>query len=97
MTFELDVQRRVLDVYSKFQTDASKHVEKMPRDLKKSKTLKTNRHNYENKICANNRGYVDKYFEGFLCTKFDKFILIYEVMIAKKCVWPTFGYTVGQS
>ena len=35
MTFELDVQRRVLDVFSKFQIDASKHVEKMPRNLKK--------------------------------------------------------------
>ena len=28
-----------------------------------------------------------KYTEGYLCIKFEEFILIYESMTAKKCVW----------
>ena len=43
------------------------------------------------------RTYVEKYTVGYLYTKFERFILIYESMIAKKWVWPTFGCKLGQS
>ena len=32
-----------------------------------------------------------------MCTKFEEFILIYEAMIAKKWIWPTFGCKLGQN
>ena len=35
------------------------------------------------KIFAKNRTYVDKYTEGYVCTKFEGLILIYEVIILK--------------
>ena len=41
--------------------------------------------------------YVEKYTEGYLYTKFERSILIYESMIAKKWVWPTFGCKLSQS
>ena len=43
-----------------------------------------------------NGTYVKKYTAGHLCTQFEEFIFIYEAMIAKKCVWPTFGSKLGQ-
>ena len=44
-----------------------------------------NRQNSENKIFEKTKTgtYVDKYAEGYLHTKFERFILIYESMIAK--------------
>ena len=35
MKLELDVEHHLLHVYTKFQTDISKHVEKSPENLKK--------------------------------------------------------------
>ena len=58
---------------------------------------KNNRQNSENNIFTKNGTYVEEYTAGHLRTKFEKFILIYEAMIAIKWVWPTFGYEQGQS
>ena len=45
---------------------------------------KNNRQNSENRIFEKKNGtYVEKYTEGYLCTKFERFILIYQFMIAK--------------
>ena len=44
---------------------------------------KNNRQNSENNNFAKNETYVEKYTAGHTYTKFDKFILIYEAMIAK--------------
>ena len=86
MKLELDLWCCILDVYSKFQINISKHFEKKkPGKLKKSKTRKNNGQNSENKIFEKikNGTYVEKYTEGYLRTKFDRFISIYESMIAK--------------
>ena len=37
---KLDLWRHILDVYTKFQIDISKHVEKSPENFEKSKTQK---------------------------------------------------------
>ena len=58
---------------------------------------KNNRQNSDNNIFTKNGTYVEKYTAGHLCTKFEEFTLIYEAMIAKKWVWPTFGCKLGQS
>ena len=83
MKFELDVWHHPLDVYAKFQTDISHHVQKSPENFKKSKTHKNIRQNSENNIFTKNGTYVEKYTAGHLYTKFEEFILIYEAMIAK--------------
>ena len=44
---------------------------------------KNNRQNSENIIFTKNGTFVERYTAGHLCTKFEKFILIYEAMIAK--------------
>ena len=44
---------------------------------------KNNRQNSENNIFTQNGTYDEKYTAGHLFTKFEEFILIYEVMIAK--------------
>ena len=66
MKLELDVWRCLLDVYTKFQTNISKHVKKGIENLKKNKykKYKNNRPSYENKIFATKRTYVKKYTEG---------------------------------
>ena len=50
MKLELDVWHYLLNVYTMFQNDISKHVEKNPENFAKSKTRKNNRQNSENKI-----------------------------------------------
>ena len=82
MKLELDLRRRLLDVYTKFQIDIVKHVEKA-RKTEKSKTRKNNRQNSENKIFAKYGSYVEKYTADHICNKFKGFILLYEVMVAK--------------
>ena len=59
--------------------------------------FKINQPNSDNKIFAKNGTYAQKNTMRHLCTKFDGFIFIYDVMIAKKWLWPTFGCKVGQS
>ena len=44
---------------------------------------KNNRQNSKNNIFTKKGTYVEKYTAGHLCTKFEEFILISEVMIAK--------------
>ena len=65
MKLELDVWRCLLDVYTKFQTNISKHVKKGIENLTKiQKKYKNNRPSYENKIFATKRTNVKKYTEG---------------------------------
>ena len=65
MKLELDVWRCLLDVYTKFQTNISKHVKKgIENFLKKIQKIQKNRPSYENKIFATKRTYVKKYTEG---------------------------------
>ena len=70
-------------VYTKFQIDISKHVEKCPENIAKSKTRKNNHHNSENRIFAQNGTYIETYTAGHLHTKFQEFTMIYKAMIAK--------------
>ena len=56
-----------------------------------------NHQNSKHKIFDKNGTYVKKYTKDYLHTKFERFILIYESMIAKKWVWPAFGCKLGQS
>ena len=70
-------------MHIKFQTVISKHVEKSPENFEKSEMRKHNCQNSENNIFTKNGTYVEKYTAGHMCTKFEKFILIYEAMIAK--------------
>ena len=57
---------------------------KKARKTEKSKKRKNNRQNSENKIFEKKPGtYVEKYTEGYLCTKFGRLILIDESTIAK--------------
>ena len=83
MKLELDVWHYLLNVYTMFQNDISKHVEKNPENFAKSKTRKNNRQNSENKIFEKNGTYVEKYTVGHLHTKFEEFTLIYKATIAK--------------
>ena len=78
MKLELDVLHHLLHVYTTFQIDISKHVEKKP-----GQTLQNSRQNSENNIFTKNGTYVEKYTASHLCTKFEEFILIFEAMIAK--------------
>ena len=81
MKLEFDVQHHLLHVYTKFQTEIPKHVEKSPENFEKSKTRKNNRQN--NIFFSKNGTYVEKYTTGYMCIKFKEFVLIYEAMIAK--------------
>ena len=70
---------------------------KARKTFKKSKTRKNNCQNSKNNIFTKNVTYAEKYTAGHMCTKFEEFILIFVAMIAKKWVWPTFGWKLGQS
>ena len=83
MKLELDLWHHLPDVYTKFQIDILKHVEKSPENFEKSKKRKNDRQNTENKIFATIGTYVKRCAAGHLCTKFEEFILIDEAMIAK--------------
>ena len=83
MKLELDVWHYLLNVYTMFQNDIWKHVEKSPENFAKSKTRKNNRLNSENMIFAKSGTYVEKYTAGQLSTKFEEFTLIYKATIAK--------------
>ena len=83
MKLELDVWHHLLNVYTMFQIDISKHVEKSAENFAKSKTRKNNRQNSENKTFAKNITYVEKYTVGHLHTKIEEFTLIYKATIAK--------------
>ena len=85
MKLELDTWRYLLNAYTMFQIDISKHVKKKksPENFAKSKTRKDNRQNSENRIFSKNGTYVEKYTAGHLHTKFAEFTLIYKATIAK--------------
>ena len=83
MKLELDVWHYLLNVYTMFENDISKHVEKKPGKLRKIQDAQKNRQNSENTIFAKNGTYVKKYTVGHLQTKFEEFILIYKARIAK--------------
>ena len=55
MKLELDVWHYLKNLYTMFQIDISKHVEKNPENFTKSKTHKNNGQNSENTIFAKNR------------------------------------------
>ena len=74
MKLELDLWRRLLDV-TKFLNRYLKTYIKKHGKLLKIQNAKNKREKGT---------YVEKYTAGHLCTKFDRLILIYEVMIAKK-------------
>ena len=59
MKLELDVWHYLLNVYTMFQNDISKHVEKNPENFAKSKTRKNIRQNSANKIFEKNGTYVE--------------------------------------
>ena len=73
----------LLNVYTTFQIDISKHVEKSPENFTKSKTNKNNRQNSENIFFAKNGTYVEQDTAGHLRTKFEEFTLIYKARITK--------------
>ena len=83
MKLKLDVWHYLLNVYTMFQIDISKHVEKSPENFAKSKMCKNNRQNSDNMIFAKFATYVKKYAAGHLCTKFQEFTLIYKATIVK--------------
>ena len=83
MKLELDMWHYLLNVYTMFQNDISKHVEKKPGKLRKIQNTQNNRQNSENMIFAKNRTYVEKYTAGHLRTKCEEFTLIYKATIAK--------------
>ena len=83
MKLELDMWHYLLNVYTMFQNDISKHVEKSPENFAKSKMRKNNRQNSQNMIFAKNGTYVEKCTAGHLRTKFEEFTLIYKATIAK--------------
>ena len=83
MTLELDVWHYLLNVYTMFENDISKHVEKKPGKLRKIQDAQKNRQNSENTIFAKNGTHVKKYMGGHLGTKFDWFTLLYKATIAK--------------
>ena len=83
MKLEPDVWHYLLNVYTMFQNDISKHVEKTPENFAKSKTRKNYRQSSENKIFEKNGTYVEKYTAGHLRTKFEEFTLMYKATIAK--------------
>ena len=83
MKLELDMWHYLLNVYTMFQNDISKHVEKSPENLAKSKTHKNNRQNSKSMIFVKNGTYVEKYTAGHLRNKFEEFTLIYKATIAK--------------
>ena len=68
---ELDLWHCPPDVYTKFQIDISKHVEKIITKILKIEIFTTKLPN------------VNNYTVGHLSTKLEGFILIYEAMIAK--------------
>ena len=67
MNLELDAWHHLLNVYTKFEIDISKHEEKMPGKLWKTQ-------NSKNTIFARNGTYVEKYTAGHLCAKFEGFM-----------------------
>ena len=84
MKLELDLWCRLLDVYSRFQINISKHVEKKPGKLTKIQNAqKTIAKILKIGYLKKKRTYVEKYTEGYLRTKFERFLLIYESIIAK--------------
>ena len=66
MKLQLDMWHHLLHVYTKFQTNISKHVETNPENLEKSKTHKNFRQNSENNIVTKNGIYAKKYTTGHL-------------------------------
>ena len=64
MKLELDVWHYLLNVYTMFQNDISKHVEKNPENFAKSKTRKNNRQNSENNIFEKKRNLCREVYSG---------------------------------
>ena len=76
MKLELDVLHNLLDVYTKFNIDISKHVEEILEIFETSKTHKNNRQNSENHIFERNWTYVEKYTAGQAMIANNKFDLL---------------------
>ena len=83
MKLELHVCHYLQNVYTMFQIEISKHIEKSPENFAKSKTRKNNRPNSENTMFAKNATCVEKYTAVHLRTKFEEFTLIFKATIAK--------------
>ena len=83
MKLKLDVWHHLLDVYAKFEINIFKNVQKSMENFKKSQTCKNDCQNSGNKIFPTIWTFVEHHTEGYLCTKFERFIFIYEAMIAK--------------
>ena len=82
MKIELDLWRCLLDVYTKFQIDISKHVGKIPGKPRKIQNAQKIIVKIPKiRFFTENGTYVRKYTAGHLCTKFEGFILIYEAII----------------
>ena len=90
MKLELEVWHHLLDVYTKFQIDISKHVERSQVNFEKSKMHKNSRQNSENVIFAKSWNYVEKQTAGHLCTKFEKFVFMRQWLLKTSLTyfWP---------
>ena len=64
MKLELDVWHYLLNVYTMFQNDISKHVEKTPENFAKSKMRKNIRQNSENKIFGKKQNLCREVYSG---------------------------------
>ena len=80
---KLDVWHYLLNVYTMFQIDTSKHAENKPGKLHRIENAQKNRQNSEN-INSAKKGYnVAKYTAAYLHTKFQEFTMIYKATIVK--------------
>ena len=86
--------RCIYQVWNRYIKTCRKKLGKLRKNPKHNKY---NRQNSNYIFFAKIGTYVEQYRAGHLCTKFERFILICEAMIAKKCVSPTFGCKVCQS
>ena len=66
-----------------FKSISENMLKKVPENFEKSKSRESNRPNSDNKIFVKNGTCVERYTEGYLCTKFERSILIYEAMATK--------------
>ena len=81
MKVKIDVQGRQLNVYTKFQTHISKHIDRKTRKLlKNAECTKTIAKILKIRVMGKT-GLMSRSIH--LCDKFERFILIYEAMIAK--------------
>ena len=77
MKLELDVWHYLLNVYTMFENDISKHVEKKPGKLRKIQDAQKKSPKFRK------YDFCKKYTTGHLRTKFEVFTLLYKATIAK--------------